>query len=748
MATGNQHSNLHRGVVLLTLGRLPVALEIARAFHQQGWRVIVAEPLKRHLCSVSLRVSACHITCSPVAHPQLYQEQLLQIVTRESVDLIVPVSEESLHVSALRDRLPSGVRIACAQQNTLLRLHDKWQFIRWAREHSLSVPETVLASSNAVQQLIAKADYIVKPRLSCSGMGVVAGTANTLPCQSLRTDNHIVQLRLAAVACSSFAIAADGQCLAIVTYRARLESGSVAVCFESMQTPADIDRFNHEVIARSNYSGMISFDFMQGNAGHWQAIECNPRATSGLHFLPSRSLVAGLTAAAGLDSPAMCCTCVQAGLRRQEFWSSLTELEGRLFRGRFDRRLWKQLFTTRDISWSATDWKPCLLMPVIMAPTLWQAIIERKPITQLLMQDIGWYRRAGSRRQGAVTLEVSRSEQAPEGTVELLQAVSFGTHGLRYRRRDVARQLAHFHRPVFFSVRSAHQLSGIYIIDLRHLLIRNQPAKGFYRGALAVRPEQQGQGLGQALTDAALQWIEDIAAQDTTPVVSYGCIDKLNTRSLSLLYKQGAQPVADISLFMMYRQWPANKLPLTRLGDEDMPHHDALWRSTMGDCQVLDVTPRQTRPLAWVDERGIRIAATVTPSAYCIEALPAVPRWLTRLFVTPWAVARKRFDPEHFRFVVFSHVAIEPGAERYWPDFVSSVLAREAVHFGVLYPDTRSRLFNTVLRTGLWGRWVHSGSGSINIMMKVHSAPSLWTAQNRPEESRWSDPHGLYPVDG
>ncbi|MEN9755617.1 MAG: hypothetical protein RLZ07_1999, partial [Pseudomonadota bacterium] len=35
--------------VLLTLGRLPKGLDIARSFHRAGWRVIIADPARDHL---------------------------------------------------------------------------------------------------------------------------------------------------------------------------------------------------------------------------------------------------------------------------------------------------------------------------------------------------------------------------------------------------------------------------------------------------------------------------------------------------------------------------------------------------------------------------------------------------------------------------------------------------------------------------------------------------------------------------
>ena len=53
--------------VLLTLGRLPKALEVARALRGAGCRVIVAEPFRRHLTGASRAVARSVVVPSPVA---------------------------------------------------------------------------------------------------------------------------------------------------------------------------------------------------------------------------------------------------------------------------------------------------------------------------------------------------------------------------------------------------------------------------------------------------------------------------------------------------------------------------------------------------------------------------------------------------------------------------------------------------------------------------------------------------------
>ena len=59
--------------VLLTLGRLPVALELARGFAACGWRVVVADPFAMHLSRMSNAVHKCYRVAAPAADPRQFR---------------------------------------------------------------------------------------------------------------------------------------------------------------------------------------------------------------------------------------------------------------------------------------------------------------------------------------------------------------------------------------------------------------------------------------------------------------------------------------------------------------------------------------------------------------------------------------------------------------------------------------------------------------------------------------------------
>lgn len=379
-------SNHDSRTVLLTLGRLPVALELARALNSSGWRVLVADPYAWHICRLSNSVDASFKVTAPAVNEQRFLKELEQIIEREHVSLVVPVSEETVFVSALKSRLTDAVEIASVEQNALLQLHDKYCFAQLASGLELSVPVTVLANNTSDREKLMTQPFVIKPRLSCSGAGVRFGSSGDILNSSECTERYVVQQRLSGDACCAFSVAAAGETLLSVCYRSLLESGSVSVCFEQIKVPEGITRFVESIVRATGYSGMISFDFIQNNDGDWCAIECNPRATSGIHFVDQEDLLSSLVG--GQKS-------VPRPLsgRRQEFWSCLMNVEGALFKGQVNRQGWRNLFRSKDITFRIADMKPFIFMTFILAPQLYKSFRSGKSISEVLMSDVSWHGR-------------------------------------------------------------------------------------------------------------------------------------------------------------------------------------------------------------------------------------------------------------------------------------------------------------------------------------------------------------------
>jgi len=377
--------NKQQDTVLLTLGRLPKGLELAFAFASRGWRVLVAEPWSWHLSRVSRAVDRSYAVTAPTTDAAAYHRDLAGIAEREAVDLVIPVSEETLHVAGLADRLPTGCRLFCPSLTTLLTLHDKLAFINAALAHDLPAPDTFEVGTPEAEHLAATRAHIIKPRLSSAGHGLQIRRAGE-PLPGLDSP-HVVQAYLPGEELCSFSIADRGRVIGTVIYRGLIVSGSVAVCFEVDPQPDEaVIHWIARFVAATRYSGFIAFDFRRDADGRALPIECNPRTTSGIHFVQPDDLVTAIERPEDATRWRL-----RDEHRLQQFYPALTETQGAAFKGREWKPNLKHLFGCRDVSWQARDPLPFLLMPLTSYQILRRTIFSGMTFGEAATFDIGWY---------------------------------------------------------------------------------------------------------------------------------------------------------------------------------------------------------------------------------------------------------------------------------------------------------------------------------------------------------------------
>ena len=339
-----------------------------------------------HLCRMSRCVDRSVRIASPDKTPERYLDELEAVIVEEGATLLVPVSEETLWVAGLRDRLPPTVEVFTADQATVLELHDKYRFAKRARALGLDAPASFLpGDADAVAAAVSAATpLIAKPRHACSGRGVrqlESGSERKLEGLS---SAEVVQQRIDGKEVSSFAICQSGKVLALIAYEARILSGSVAVCFRSIATPPAVGRWVERFSEAVGYTGFLAFDFIIDSKGRAFAIECNPRATSGIHFVPA-DILATLVARKNSERATL-----EHGRTLAESWSCLTVLLGRMLKPMAFRSTFAALRDARDVSRCRRDPWPFLLMPVNTAPILWRSIRRRSTFAEVAVSDLEW----------------------------------------------------------------------------------------------------------------------------------------------------------------------------------------------------------------------------------------------------------------------------------------------------------------------------------------------------------------------
>jgi predicted ATP-grasp superfamily ATP-dependent carboligase len=394
--------------VLLTLGRLPKGLDLARSFRLAGFRVIVADPFRWHLLRVSNTVSQSYQVTAPSIDPERYLDDLAAIIRREQVSIVVPISEESLYVAALKERIAPHILVYGMPQATLLALHDKQRFIEIASDIGLPVPETYRLNDPRAGKLVENGDYVLKPVSNCSGKGAEIKTKGTPPPSGADAAAMIVQHHVSGWQACSFSMVHEGRVILTVVYHGTVMTGTVAIGFERIDGRTGIEEWVKTFVSHVGCSGFIAFDFIIADDGTPYAIECNPHVTSGIHFLPP-DIIAPMMLNPNRSMPPR----LRVDRHFQQFWPTVADAQARTFRW---PELWRHLsslFRSREVTWQWRDPLPFLLMPLTSLKLFWTATTSEKTLSEVTTGDIEWQPRSeDNAKPPPVPTEVAGGSQA------------------------------------------------------------------------------------------------------------------------------------------------------------------------------------------------------------------------------------------------------------------------------------------------------------------------------------------------
>jgi hypothetical protein len=273
--------------VLILGGRAPVALDHARRFAHQGWRVFVADSIPCRISGASRAVQAVFRIASPRHAPVRFVADLRDIVSTHAIDMIVPTCEEVFFVSRYRDRLPANVRVLADDFGKLREVHSKRQFLSLADGCGVHVPEASLVTSlGEAREWAGTRGVVLKPEFSRFGVHVriypngIPGNAPPLAA----LGGWVVQDYAEGREFCSYSVADQGRLLAHSLYRPGWRmSTSSSFYFEAAHNDA-IHAFAERFARKLSFTGQLSFDWIVRADARVSVLECNPRATSGCHL--------------------------------------------------------------------------------------------------------------------------------------------------------------------------------------------------------------------------------------------------------------------------------------------------------------------------------------------------------------------------------------------------------------------------------------------------------------------------------
>lgn len=272
--------------ILLTGGRAPVTLDLARAFHRAGHTVFMAESLRGHLSQPSAAVKANFLVPAPRSEPEAFLSALKTIVEQNQVELLIPTCEEVFHIAKGLEKIPC--RVFCEPLEMLDRFHNKWKFIMSAVDCDLNVPETMMLMSedDTLNAFAHWRELVLKPVYSrFAARTLILPTLREALTTLKKGEAWVAQPFIRGRQFCSYSVCQRGRVTAHAVYPTVFTAGQGAtVAFQPVEH-AGIFEWVQTFVKHFNVTGQMAFDFIQTPEGELFALECNPRATSGAHLL-------------------------------------------------------------------------------------------------------------------------------------------------------------------------------------------------------------------------------------------------------------------------------------------------------------------------------------------------------------------------------------------------------------------------------------------------------------------------------
>ena len=378
--------------ILLTGARAPVTLDLVRHFHRSGHEVYLADSIHLPLARLSRFAKRTFVVSKPVLSPTRFVQDLATIARNHQIDLVVPTCEEIFYVSSHLELFPDHTKVFSEPLPKLEILHNKWKFVQQVSnlKGSVQAPEThLVASQEELSPWIAHpqlSDWVFKPVYSRFASRTLVGPtgqeiAKLCP---TATDPWVAQRRIVGQEFSTYSLAHQGKLRAHACYRSKYRAGLGSGIYFLAVDDARIREFVQTFVAKQDFTGQLGFDLIQGQDGKLYVLECNPRATSGLHMLAVEPLASAFLECSGpLLEPTSMTPAMLASVML------LFPIPQTLRRGGF-LTLFKDMLAARDVMFAWNDPMPALLSPLSILEVLVTACRTGKPLTRAATFDIEW----------------------------------------------------------------------------------------------------------------------------------------------------------------------------------------------------------------------------------------------------------------------------------------------------------------------------------------------------------------------
>lgn len=335
--------------VLVTDGDERAALATVRSLGRAGHRVYVCATRERALAASSRYCYASAPTPTPLRDPDRYRGAVGDLIERWGIQVLLPISEQSLRTLLPAGFEGRGVRVPFPDTAAFVGVSDKGELLRRCARFGLAVPaQHVVHSADDLAALEALLTFpiVVKPTRSVVATkagGVKTGVAYATNLADLRRRLAtlpsevyplLLQERIVGPGSGVFALVWDGELVASFSRRRLREkppAGGVSVYSESAAVDPELLDRGLRLLRDFGWQGVAMLEFKTDTrTGRAYLMEINGRLWGSLQ----------LAIDAGVDFPALLVSCAldqrpappvyRVGVRNRWWWGDVDHLLARL----------------------------------------------------------------------------------------------------------------------------------------------------------------------------------------------------------------------------------------------------------------------------------------------------------------------------------------------------------------------------------------------------------------------------------
>ncbi len=268
--------------ILITCPRAPVSIEWVKIAHRGSHKVILVDSLDYPISKFYKNTTYIQIP-SPRVDFAGYKREMENLFL--VVDMVIPNCEDIFFLSKLKNSTSTKVLFFMPESKLLFTLHHKFEFFSLLNSH-IKVPQSRLIRSK--KDIKLNGTTVLKPVYSRFGRDVIRDVnLDSIKNITITPENPWLQQEfIHGTAICNYAICEYGKVISHVVYKPMYLLNNAASTYFEYYEDSRCEAFIIEFTKTNKFHGQVAFDFID-DGNNLYVLECNPRATSGLHLLSS-----------------------------------------------------------------------------------------------------------------------------------------------------------------------------------------------------------------------------------------------------------------------------------------------------------------------------------------------------------------------------------------------------------------------------------------------------------------------------